>query len=74
MDITSGKWDRELLEVCGGEALRAKIGEEPVGGGTNLGKVAQWWVERYGFNQGRSRYDCCGRETGYTNRAGGMYL
>lgn len=51
MDITSGKWDRELLEVCGGEALRAKIGEEPVGGGTNLGKVAQWWVERYGFNQ-----------------------
>ncbi|KAG9045931.1 hypothetical protein FS837_005406 [Tulasnella sp. UAMH 9824] len=51
MDIISGNWDQELLKLCGGESLKEKIGEQPVGGGTNLGKVAKWWVERYGFNE-----------------------
>ncbi|KAG9017157.1 hypothetical protein FRB90_001509 [Tulasnella sp. 427] len=51
MDIVSGKWDQELLKLCGGEALKEKIGDEPVGGGVSLGKVARWWVERYGFNK-----------------------
>jgi len=50
VDIQSGKWDQELLKLCGGDELRSKLGEEPAVGGTNLGKVSKWWVERFGFN------------------------
>ena len=52
MDVISCKWNQKLLEVCGGPELAAKIGPEPVPGGTVLGKINSWWVERYGFNPG----------------------
>ncbi|KAG1739993.1 hypothetical protein EDB19DRAFT_1709666 [Suillus lakei] len=50
MNVLTCKWDDTLLEACGGPELRAKIGPEPVGGGTILGRISQWWVERWGFN------------------------
>ena len=50
MDVASCKWDERLLQACGGPELRAKIGPEPVPGGTILGRVASWWVERWGFH------------------------
>ncbi|KAF9497204.1 actin-like ATPase domain-containing protein [Pleurotus eryngii] len=49
MNVLTCKWDDRLLEACGGSALRYKIGPEPVPGGSNLGKVHKWWVERWGF-------------------------
>ena len=33
--------------------MREKIGPEPVLGGTALGKVASWWVARWGFDPGK---------------------
>jgi len=36
-----------------------KLGGEPVLGGTNLGKVGPWWVERFGFNEGSSCQHAC---------------
>lgn len=53
MDLEKGEWDEELLKVCGDETLRGKLGEEPAPGGTNLGRVSSWWVERFGFNSGK---------------------
>ncbi|KAI0046224.1 actin-like ATPase domain-containing protein [Auriscalpium vulgare] len=50
MNVLTCKWDDRLLEACGGPELRAKLGPEPVPGGSTLGKVAKWWVERWGFN------------------------
>ncbi|KAI0272370.1 actin-like ATPase domain-containing protein [Gloeopeniophorella convolvens] len=50
MNVQTFKWDERLLDSCGGPELRAKIGPEPVPGGTVLGKVASWWVTRWGFN------------------------
>ncbi|KAB5594805.1 Xylulokinase [Ceratobasidium theobromae] len=55
MDVQPCKWDEKLLDVCSGgqgrgAELREKLGGEPVMGGTNLGKVSSWWVERFGFN------------------------
>ncbi|KAJ8079534.1 hypothetical protein PM082_011121 [Marasmius tenuissimus] len=50
MDVLTCKWDARLLEVCGGAELRSKIGPEPVSGGTSLGKISNWWTERWGFN------------------------
>jgi len=50
MDVASCKWDECLLRACGGPELREKIGPEPVLGGTALGKVASWWVDRWGFD------------------------
>lgn len=67
MDIISGNWDQELLKLCGGEDLKEKIGEQPVGGGTNLGKVAKWWVERYGFNEGMYSRRLVRGRNGYTD-------
>ena len=54
MDLSSGKWDETLLQACGGPTLREKLGGEPVVGGTVLGKIGRWWVERYGFSSGES--------------------
>lgn len=50
MNVLTCKWDDALLEACGGPELRTKIGPEPVVGGTILGRISQWWVERWGFN------------------------
>lgn len=52
MNVLTHKWDDGLLEVCGGPTLRSKLGPEPVHGGNVLGKVSEWWVKRWGFNQG----------------------
>lgn len=49
MDVASCRWDESLLRECGGPDLREKIGPEPVLGGVVLGKVASWWVDRWGF-------------------------
>ncbi|KAG9014379.1 hypothetical protein FRB94_012785 [Tulasnella sp. JGI-2019a] len=50
MDLKSGHWDEELLKLCGGDSLRSKLGDQPAPGGTDLGRVSKWWVERFGFN------------------------
>lgn len=50
MEILSCKWDDELIRACGGPELRAKLGPEPVAGGTSLGTVSPYWVERWGFS------------------------
>lgn len=50
MNVLTCKWEDQLLEFCGGPELRQKIGPEPVPGGTVLGKISNYWVERYGFN------------------------
>ncbi|KAJ8521240.1 hypothetical protein ONZ45_g2042 [Pleurotus djamor] len=50
MNVLTCKWDARLLEICGGPTLSAKLGPEPVPGGTNLGTVHKWWVERWGFS------------------------
>ena len=55
MDVASSKWDERLLHACGGPELREKIGPEPVLGGTVLGKVANWWVNRWDFDPGKWR-------------------
>ncbi|KAF9235746.1 hypothetical protein BU15DRAFT_77675 [Melanogaster broomeanus] len=50
MNVLTCAWDDSLLEACGGPELRAKLGPEPVPGGTVLGKISNWWVERLGFS------------------------
>ena len=52
MNVLTCKWDDTLLEASGGPELRSKIGPEPVPGGTVLGNISKWWVERFGFNPG----------------------
>lgn len=52
MNALTCKWEDKLLEICGGPMLREKLGTEPVGGGTVLGKVHRYWVERWGFSPG----------------------
>jgi len=53
MNIKTRKWDKKLLEVCGGPTLGEKLGEQPLLGGTIIGQIGAWWVRRYGF-----RPDC----------------
>ncbi|KAG2234041.1 hypothetical protein INT48_007131 [Thamnidium elegans] len=50
MNINSHQWDRKLLEQCGGESLYEKLYKEPVEGGTLLGNISHYYVERYGFH------------------------
>ncbi|KAJ7066949.1 actin-like ATPase domain-containing protein [Mycena amicta] len=50
LNVLTCKWDDRLLEACGGTELRAKIGPEPVPGGTSLGKISEWWTKRWGFD------------------------
>ncbi|KAG7444891.1 actin-like ATPase domain-containing protein [Guyanagaster necrorhizus] len=50
MEILSCKWDDRLIGACGGPELHAKLGPEPVAGGTTLGTVSPYWVERWGFS------------------------
>ncbi|KAJ7931498.1 hypothetical protein B0H13DRAFT_2247568 [Mycena leptocephala] len=50
MDVLTCKWDDRLLDACGGSDLRSKLGPEPVPGGTSLGKIGDWWSQRWGFS------------------------
>ncbi|KAF5361926.1 hypothetical protein D9756_002272 [Leucocoprinus leucothites] len=50
MDVLTCKWDDKLLDICGGPTLREKLGPEPVGGGSVLGKIHKYWVKKWGFN------------------------
>ncbi|KAI0676066.1 D-xylulose kinase [Trametes maxima] len=50
MNVLTCEWDDGLLEAAGGQELRAKIGPEPAPGGTFLGTISSYWVERWGFN------------------------
>ena len=52
MNILTCKWEDPLLEACGGPELRKKLGPEPVPGGTALGVIHRYWVDRWGFNPG----------------------
>ncbi|KAF8686749.1 FGGY-family carbohydrate kinase [Rhizoctonia solani] len=55
MNVHTCKYDEQLLDICSGGTgngpeLREKLGGEPVMGGTNMGRVSGWWIERFGFN------------------------
>ncbi|KAI0369222.1 D-xylulose kinase [Pilatotrama ljubarskyi] len=50
MNVLTCEWDDRLLEAAGGPELREKIGPEPAPGGTFLGKISPYWVQRWGFN------------------------
>lgn len=52
MNVLTYRWDEKLLEFCGGSELREKLGPEPAPGGTVLGKISKWWVQRWGFSPG----------------------
>jgi xylulokinase len=52
MSIKDLHWDDEILKICGGKELESKLGSQPVPGGTSLGKLSRWWVEKHGFNSG----------------------
>lgn len=53
MDVLTCKWNDSLLDVCGGPELRSKLHPELAIGGTVLGKINGWFVERWGFNPGQ---------------------
>jgi xylulokinase len=50
-------WSEEVLKVVVGdnkegvEGLKKRLGEVEVDGGRVVGRVGQWFVERYGFNE-----------------------
>ncbi|CEG74500.1 hypothetical protein RMATCC62417_09704 [Rhizopus microsporus] len=54
MNIQTHKWENSLLEKCGGDELLEKLHDEPVEGGTTLGKISEYYVKRYGFSD-----ECC---------------
>ena len=49
MDVLTYKWDDRLLDICGGPTLRSKLGSEPISGGSTLGTISDWWVNRWAF-------------------------
>jgi xylulokinase len=51
MEIETHKWSPQLLEICGGPSLRQKLGPEPVEGGSVIGTIGKWWVDRWGFSE-----------------------
>ncbi|KAG6891180.1 hypothetical protein C0995_008432 [Termitomyces sp. Mi166 len=50
MNVMTCKWSDVLLEACGGPELRSKLGPEPVVGGTVLGKVSKYFVDKWGLS------------------------
>jgi xylulokinase len=50
MNINTHKWEQKLLDACGDQSLRQKLGGEPAIGGTVLGNIGKWWVDRWGFS------------------------
>lgn len=53
MDIHKHEWINKLLEHCGGPDLKKKLVLEPIEGGKLLGLIDQYYVQRYGFSQGK---------------------
>ncbi|KAK2865002.1 hypothetical protein FQN49_004010 [Arthroderma sp. PD_2] len=53
-DISTNQWNERLLKLCAGELgpeeLRKKLGDVPHDGGHELGKVSNYFVERYSFH------------------------
>lgn len=53
-DIKKGDYNEKLLELTAGSSdtadLRSKLGHVPEDGGGSFGTVANYFVERYGFN------------------------
>ena len=53
-DLRTNTWNDRLLQLCGGQSgaddLKKKLGDVPHDGGTHLGKVHQYFVERWSFN------------------------
>ncbi|EED17026.1 D-xylulose kinase [Talaromyces stipitatus ATCC 10500] len=53
-NITAGSWDDRLLKLCAGQFgvddLKQKLGDVPEDGGLHLGKIHEYFVERYSFN------------------------
>ncbi|RUS28906.1 FGGY family carbohydrate kinase [Jimgerdemannia flammicorona] len=51
MNVRTRRWEPELLKQCGGPELRDKLGEEPVEGGTVVGKIDEYWIKKWGFKE-----------------------
>lgn len=53
-NIREGCWDEHLVKLAAGESglrdLKAKLGNVPEDGGSHLGSISSYYVERYGFN------------------------
>lgn len=49
LDINERAWSKKCLEACADENLREKLGE-PVETQTVLGKVGNFWCQRYNFS------------------------
>ncbi|KAI8984634.1 hypothetical protein BDF20DRAFT_834126 [Mycotypha africana] len=49
MNIKNHKWEKKLLDYCGGPDLVKKLAKEPVEGGTVLGNINSYYSKRYGF-------------------------
>lgn len=52
MNIHSHKWEKKLVEQCGGDTLYEKLAKEPVEGGTPVGNISDYFVKKYGFHPG----------------------
>ncbi|KAI9256490.1 hypothetical protein BDA99DRAFT_466678 [Phascolomyces articulosus] len=50
MNIETHRWEDKLLDHCGGVSLREKLELEPVEGGSALGKISPYYVERFGLH------------------------
>ncbi|KAI8385009.1 uncharacterized protein BYT42DRAFT_564400 [Radiomyces spectabilis] len=50
MNIMTHRWDKDLVDFCGGKDLYGKLALEPTEGGVRLGQIAPYYVKRYGFN------------------------
>lgn len=57
MNIETHRWEKSLLEKCGGPDLEKKLNDEPVEGGHVLGKLDDYYVKRYGFSSGKKCKD-----------------
>ncbi|KAL4787850.1 FGGY family of carbohydrate kinase [Aspergillus varians] len=53
-NIHNGAYDEDILKLCAGphgvDDLKSKLGVVPEDGGIDLGKVHQYYVDRYGFS------------------------
>ncbi|TFK51820.1 actin-like ATPase domain-containing protein, partial [Heliocybe sulcata] len=59
-NILTNKWDETLVSIAASypsppspsstASLLSKLGPDPVSGGSPLGTIGSWWVQRYGFS------------------------